>query len=193
MKKSQYVSSFLLAVLLVSLYAFSGQTASVPSPLPRPAVSLAPEVLSVSSDSAKQIAQRTKVSGCRVLNGVQDNYCTPGSIFPEVTKDQVCVSGYSSSVRNVPESEKVAVYKEYGIETRTTGEFEVDHLISLELGGSNDIANLWPEAAEPRPGFHEKDKVENFLHQQVCSGQISLEQAQSEIAHDWLTVYQNLP
>ena len=61
----------------------------------------------------------------------------------------------------------------------------MDHLVPLELGGSNDIGNLWPEVAEPRPGFHEKDKVENYLHEQVCSGAISLKQAQAEIAGNW--------
>ena len=96
------------------------------------------------------------------------------------------MSGYSSSVRNVPTSEKDQVYAEYGIVHRTTGEFEVDHLISLELGGSNDISNLWPEAASPKPGFHEKDKVENYLHDQVCRGAISLQAAQQEIATNWL-------
>ena len=56
----------------------------------------------------------------------------------------------------------------------------------MELGGSNDIANLFPEAAEQRPGFHEKDKVENYLHAQVCSGKMSLNDAQVKIANDWL-------
>ncbi len=100
--------------------------------------------------------------------------------------------GYSSGVRNVPESEKNQVFAEYGITSHGAGEYEVDHLISLELGGSNDIANLWPEPAEPRPGFHEKDKVENYLHQQVCSGAMSLADAQSVIANDWLSVYNQM-
>ena len=47
---------------------------------------------------------------------------------------------------------------------------------------SNDIANLWPEAASPTPGFHQKDEVENYLHDQVCSGAMSLKDAQTEIA-----------
>jgi hypothetical protein len=62
----------------------------------------------------------------------------------------------------------------------------VDHLISLELGGSNGIANLWPETTEPRPGYHEKDRFENYLHDQVCRGAISLSAAQRRIAEDWL-------
>lgn len=136
---------------------------------------------------------QTKTSGCAGVNGLQDSACTPGAIFPNVTKDQICVSGYSSSVRNVPESEKTQDYSEYGIASHYAGQYEVDHLISLELGGSNDIANLWPEAASPKPGFHEKDQVENYLHDQVCSGAMSLHDAQVQISTNWLTVYNNMP
>ncbi len=89
-------------------------------------------------------------------------------------------------------SEKDQVYAEYGIASHTAGEYEVDHLVSLELGGSNDIANLWPEPASPRPGFHEKDKVENYLHDQVCAGKISLADAQYQIATNWLSVYNQI-
>ncbi len=115
---------------------------------------------------------------------------TPGDVFPNATSQDVCVSGYSSSVRNVPISEKKQVYQEYSTAyPQPQGSYEVDHFISLELGGSNDIKNLWPEPAEPRPGFHEKDKVENYLHDQVCSGKETLVQAQQEIKTDWYTVY----
>ncbi len=50
-----------------------------------------------------------------------------------------------------------------------------------------------PELASPKPGFHEKDKVENYLHDQVCSGAIDLKQAQIEIATNWLNVYNQMP
>ena len=114
---------------------------------------------------------------------------TPGNALP-VDAKMVCQSGYSKSVRNVPETEKKQVYAEYGISyPQPTGSYEVDHFISLELGGSNDITNLWPEPALPTPGFHEKDKVENYLHQQVCNGSMSLKEAQREIATDWYAVY----
>jgi uncharacterized protein YceK len=136
---------------------------------------------------------QTKTSGCTVRGPLQDTACTPGAIFPNVTKDDVCQPGYARSVRNVPTSEKNQVYAEYGITHHSTGEYEVDHLVSLELGGSNDIANLWPEAASPKPGFHEKDKVENYLHEQVCSGAMSLKEAQIKIATNWLDVYNQMP
>lgn len=136
---------------------------------------------------------QTKTSGCVARGPLQDTACTPGAILSTGTKDAICQSGYASSVRNVPTSEKDQVYAEYGIVSHTAGQYEVDHLVSLELGGSNDIANLWPEAASPKPGFHEKDKVENYLHDQVCSGAVSLQQVQIEIATNWLNVYNSMP
>src|SRR3954447_22115917 len=68
---------------------------------------------------------------------------TPGVALP-VGRVQICVSGYSSSARNVPTSESDAVYARYEVE-HVPYAHEVDHLISLEVGGSNSIRNLWPE------------------------------------------------
>jgi len=138
------------------------------------------------------LGAQIKTSQCQASGPLPDPGCTPGAIFPNVTKDQVCVSGYSGSVRNVPISTKKQVYDEYGITHHVSGEYEVDHFISLELGGSNDIANLWPEPANPTPGFHQKDLVENYLHEQVCSGMITLQEAQQKISHDWVSVYSSV-
>jgi len=66
---------------------------------------------------------------------------------------------------------------------------EIDHIVSLELGGSNDVANLFPERA---PGYHAKDKLENRMHDMVCSGQISLTAAQHQIAADWKALYRRV-
>ncbi len=88
---------------------------------------------------------------------------------------------------------KKKIYTEYGLSyPQPTGSYEVDHIIPLELGGSNDRANLYPEAAEPAPGFHEKDIVEDYLHQEVCAGRAELGAAQQQIANDWVAVYQTL-
>lgn len=141
---------------------------------------------------AYQFGVQTKTTGCQAKNALPDPGCTPGAIFPNATKDQICQSGYASSVRDVPQSRKDQAYASYGIASHLPGQYEVDHLVSLELGGSNDISNLWPEAASPTPGFHEKDKVENYLHDQLCSGSISLHDAQVQIATNWLAVYQRM-
>jgi hypothetical protein len=139
------------------------------------------------------LGERTKTSGCQVSGAFPDGACTPGAVIASATKEQICQPGYSRNVRDVPDSEKNQVYAEYGIASHRAGEYEVDHLISLELGGSNDIANLWPEAAEPRPGYHEKDKVENYVHDQVCSGAVPLQDAQRQIATNWMVVYDRMP
>ena len=177
------MKSLLPPILLLLLLALAACTVEFGTP-PAPANP---------GTAASSIGQRTKTSGCVSQNALPDAACTPGAIFADATTAQICRPGYSSGVRNVPESEKTEVYREYGITHHSAGEYEVDHLISLELGGSNDIANLWPEPAEPRPGFHEKDKVENYMHDQVCSGAVSLHDAQVQIATDWLSIYRRMP
>lgn len=134
----------------------------------------------------------TKDAGCQAHDGLPDAACTPGAVFAEATREQICQPGYARTVRNVTESTKQRAYAMYGITHHNPGDYEVDHLISLELGGSNEIANLWPEVANPKPGFHEKDKVENYLHDQLCSGAISLQEAQQQIAVNWLAVYEKI-
>ena len=130
-------------------------------------------------------------NSCQMQDKLPDPACTPGAVFP-VTKEDICVKGYTKKVRYVTAKTKNLVYQEYGISSHAKGEYEVDHFIPLELGGSNDLKNLWPEAAEPRPGFHEKDKVENYLHQQVCAGLMPLTEAQKQIQANWLLVYESI-
>jgi len=61
-------------------------------------------------------------------------------------------------------------------------DYELDHLIPLELGGASTVANLWPEPwADPR-GAHRKDDLENALNRQVCSGSMTQSDAQHAIA-----------
>ena len=114
---------------------------------------------------------------------------TPGDVFAGVGAAQICVKGYSTNVRDVSTEEKDRVYAEYGIAHHTTGQYEVDHRVPLELGGSNDIKNLWPEPALPTPGFHQKDLLENKLHDLVCAGAMPLAVAQHAIASDWYGAY----
>jgi hypothetical protein len=127
------------------------------------------------------------ILSCHAHGALPDKLCTPGAIFLTETAQVICKQGWTTKdVRNVPSSEKRKVLRMYGIKDYGAGKYEIDHLISLELGGSNDITNLWPELASPTPGFHEKDKVENDLHRKVCSGQMTLDQAQKIISINWL-------
>ena len=60
----------------------------------------------------------------------------------------------------------------------------------LELGGSNQQRNLWPEPeGKSEKGYPRKDQLENHLHALVCAGQIRLTTAQHAIATNWATAY----
>ncbi len=118
-----------------------------------------------------------------------DGSKTPGDTLA-VTRDDICVVGYTKTVRNVPTAVKDAVYASYGIVHHAPGEYEMDHLISLELGGSNSVRNLWPQSYITSPwNAHVKDKLENRIHADVCSGKLDLKAAQQEIARDWIACY----
>jgi hypothetical protein len=131
------------------------------------------------------LGKRTKGSNCKVHGPLPDPACTPGSRFRDATPKLFCVSGYTSKVRHVTETTKNKVFAEYGIKTHSGATYEVDHLVPLELGGSNSIANLFPEAASPTPGFHQKDKLENKTHSRACAGQGDWRAMQRQIAKDW--------
>lgn len=129
-------------------------------------------------------------ASCHALAGPEpDPTCTPGAIDPAVTQANIattiCHRGYTATVRP-PENEtdrlKSELYKAYGITAGTVS--ELDHLVPLELGGANDVKNLWPEVGPlPNP----KDKVENALNDAVCSGKATLSAAQKAIAINWQT------
>src|SRR5438105_1643878 len=59
---------------------------------------------------------------------------TPGAIIASASKAAVCVVGYTKTVRNVPMSRRLAVFASYGIPYSQHSHYELDHLISLELG-----------------------------------------------------------
>lgn len=118
-----------------------------------------------------------------------DSSLTPGATLPVILA-ALCQSGYTKTVRDVPQSEKNAIYAEYGVVSHKPYEYEIDHLISLELGGSNDPKNLWPQSYVTKPwNAHVKDKLENKLHLEVCASRLSLSAAQGMISVDWEKAY----
>ena len=126
-----------------------------------------------------------------VAGDLPDPDKTPGAVNKSLTMAVICKAGWSTkSVRNVPAAEKRKVYAEYDMDkTKPPCPCEVDHLISLEIGGSNDIKNLWPQSYQGQWNAHMKDKLENRLHKEVCDGTVTLEDAQQEISTDWIAAY----
>ena len=128
--------------------------------------------------------------GPAVLN---DLVVTPGATGT-MTRAQLCDPNFhTGTVRYVTEAMKHQVCAAYGIARAdcTGKKYEIDHLISLELGGSNDLKNLWPQPYFPKPGAKEKDTVENWLHRQVCAkvNPMPLADAQHAISTDWYQIY----
>ena len=136
------------------------------------------------------LAPRSKTTGCAVAGALPDRECTPGSVFADATPAKICVSGYTKRVRSVSTKLRKQLFAAYGVAyPPPTGAYELDHLIPLAIGGDNSAANLFPEAADPKPGFKEKDVVEVYLQEGVCAGKLDLTAAQAQIAEDWTVVY----
>jgi hypothetical protein len=153
------------------------------------AASPLPETAPVAVDTVP-IAQAVMPSDSSIRYPfVPDPALTPGAAL-DVTAADICMAGYSKRVRNVPVAVKREAYANYGVRTHEPGEYEIDHLISLELGGSNSLRNLWPQSFRTHPwNAYVKDALENELHRRVCAGTIDLTKAQAAISHDWVSAY----
>jgi len=112
------------------------------------------------------LGARTKTSGC-LRSAEPDRRCSPGAYYSGLTKAVICASEFrTGAIRTVPESEKFQVEREYGMAARRYGRtIEIDHIVSLELGGSNDIANLFPE-----PGSGERTTTSRTSSRTGCIG-----------------------
>ena len=120
-----------------------------------------------------------------------DSFCTPGAVFRTATVRRICRPGYTKRVRDVSESVKERVFARYGITQPAPDRYEVDHLVALELGGSNSIKNLWPQPRSTANGhgFRVKDRLENRLHTLVCSRRMTLLAAQRAIRTNWVRAF----
>jgi hypothetical protein len=189
-----------LAIVAFSVTAATAAPVSAGSAAPASAGSAAAPASS--GPGLKKVHDPGRVTGTirghctyRDHGQLPDPRCTPGSIDPAVTqagiRSTICKKGWTATVRP-PESQTErfkfdVAYPAYG--TPQSKRTELDHLVPLELGGSNDATNLWPESP-PTP--NPKDKVENALNAAVCDGQVKLAAAQAAIAADWLTAEKRL-
>lgn len=124
---------------------------------------------------------------------------TPGALNPAVDQadidDTICARGYSKSIRppeEYTERLKHRGIRQYQYSDQRLRDYEEDHLVSLELGGSpTNPRNLWPEPHHVIGGWgsYAKDQLENKLHTLVCRGRVPLAQAQRDIASDWIAAY----
>jgi hypothetical protein len=140
---------------------------------------------------------------------VPDPACTPGAVNPTLTltalkdpafrtdcvRNQATPESRSSSEEHSSKHFKTDTYGWYGVPKPTDNEgknqtCELDHFISLELGGADTLDNIWPQCGPAdvtldNRFFKEKDTVENYLAWMVKHGEMELDEAQKGIAADW--------
>jgi len=160
----------------------------------------------VASGTGATAIETSTIAG---YNGIlPDPAKTPGSTNPNISQSniQFTICNHSWSTKSIRPSvsytnklKKQELAAGYTVNGDTNpADYELDHLISLELGGNpTDPKNLWPEPYNivelgNAVGAHQKDAVENYLHTQVCAGVITLAQAQQEIATNWEQVYMQM-
>lgn len=120
----------------------------------------------------------------------------PGVPNPAVTQDNikstVCVSGWTKTVRpndSYTGAIKVRLFQELHL-TGTVSDYELDHEMSIEDGGSPDsLNNLWMQPYAGIYGARVKDRVETKMKTLVCAGTITLDTARTALMTDWIAAY----
>lgn len=120
---------------------------------------------------------------------------TPGDLMKDANGSPIGRPKVKTSeIRAVTKAEAQAVFEEYHIPLnhRNGTDYEIDHLVSLVLGGSNDIKNLWPQSRDRSKKWNawEKDKLEAHLMRLVDSGAVPVQEAEQAIATNWIEAYQ---
>jgi hypothetical protein len=160
-------------------WLFVGQRAASPA---RIAASLMVACLAVFAVYERGMSRRTGDLS------VPKNNLTPGETR-DVTIGDVCNGAPEQTARTVPVSLRQQVFREYGINDKRPNAYEVDYLITPELGGASSIRNLWPQSYSAVWNAHVKDELEDRLHGLVCAGQVDLATAQRDISTDWIGAY----
>lgn len=114
---------------------------------------------------------------------------TPGAVRP-VALSELCLLPDNDLDPAVPVDKQRAVFRAYGMDARAARGYQVDYLINPQLGGDDDLQNLWPEPYHATVwNATAKDALETKLHSMVCGGQLDLTAAQQELATDWVAAY----
>jgi len=112
-----------------------------------------------------------------------DPTCTPGSV--DTQNLQVICHTHTTSRRHVSRADRLTIFQEYGIAPADRWKYKIDHLVPLEIGGSNAHSNLWPQLTE---SARVKDQYESLAHRRICQGTLTPQEAQRAFMSDWTTI-----
>lgn len=147
---------------------------------------------------AAACSAQTAVYGHNDKYLLPDRSVTPGAVNPAIVADpsgksiivdgveaNICAKGFTTDpYKKTTEAMKHQVCEKYGEkDCLNPSKGEINHLIPLEIAGKDAINNLW---WQPQPDYHVKNQLEDKLKSMVCSGKISLNQAQSCMLHNWV-------
>jgi len=158
--------------------------------------------LGVDPQASVALSEATKTKDCHVRISptgypLPDPECTPGAVNPTVTANILRNPAWRTRcVRDgaTTPAQKHSVYAAYGIRPPNnnhgrTQTCEIDHLVSIEIGGADTLDNLWPQCGGgptlAKRWFKIKDGVENALAKGIKTDGDEPEQAQRGIAKDW--------
>jgi hypothetical protein len=124
------------------------------------------------------------------LENLPDKNLTGGSVRTG-NRDAACGHAKESRGRmNVVRRDEIL--RRYGLPPGIHPDYQIDHLIPLCLGGSDDPSNLWPQprrSIEDTWNAEAKDRLERLMCRMVCDGQIDIAVAQEAFATDWIAAY----
>ena len=169
-----------LAFAAVGLLLLGGCAHVAPGGLPNTTTAAsAPRLVSAAEDPQNGPCIQTS-HGCLALNP---------DVSQETVGQTVCAPGYTKTVRPgsaYTQGIKARLLREAGIDPSRAGEFELDHVMPLALGGHpRKLSNLVLQPWDGPHGARMKDILEARLQRLVCAGQLKLFNAQACIAEDW--------
>jgi hypothetical protein len=126
-----------------------------------------------------------------------DGQLTPGASNSAISQEQyrtLChTKNWTRPYRppiSFTKSLKRLQMKKYGYPLADIHDYEEDHLVPLCLvGAPQDPANLWPQPLIGEWNAVRKDALETKLCRLACDGKVPLDEAQREIAADWIAAY----
>jgi hypothetical protein len=113
---------------------------------------------------------------------------TPGATWT-VAASELCAAA-ARERQEIPASVRDTVLRSYGMTSVSADDYELDYLITPELGGSPEARNLWPQRyGSGIWNAYVKDQLEDLLPRMVCEGEVPLQTAQQDIAANWIAAY----
>jgi hypothetical protein len=137
-----------------------------------------------------RIALLLLIASTMLADGAElpDPALTPGVARTDLTVEQICKTKWGKDHRAVTAAMKRQVFLAYGYAKQNKDPrcpCEIDHLISRELGGADDVKNLWVQSYQGQWNAHDKDRLENRLHKEMCAGNLTLEETSTMLRDDW--------